>query len=107
MRIFVGFERIQLWVSLYRSEGVILLPTIGQGRCREREEQMGSSTGTTSATAGSLGYEHSRLRLKTLGMLAIVLLAGLMQALPAAADSRSATVGHLGVDGRWTTRVRD
>jgi hypothetical protein len=47
---------------------------------------MGASTGTTSAIAGSLGYEHSRLRLKTLGMVAIVLLAGLMQALPAPAD---------------------
>ena len=47
---------------------------------------MGSSTGTTSATAGSLRHGPRRLRLKTLGVLAIALLAGLMQALPAPAD---------------------
>ncbi|MGH3101875.1 MAG: alpha-L-rhamnosidase N-terminal domain-containing protein, partial [Thermoleophilia bacterium] len=40
------------------------------------------------------------MRLKTLGVLAIALLTGLMQALPAPAESRSATVRHLEVDGR-------
>ena len=61
---------------------------------------MGSSTGRTSAAAGSLRHGPKRLRLKTLGVLAIALLAGLMQALPAPAESRSATVGNLEVDGR-------
>ena len=61
---------------------------------------MGSSTGRTSAAAGSFRHGPKRLRLKTLGVLAIALLAGLMQALPAPAESRSATVGHLEVDGR-------
>ena len=61
---------------------------------------MGSSTGTTSAAAGSFRHGPRRLRLKTLGVLAIALLAGLLQALPTPAHSRSATVGHLEVDGR-------